>query len=693
MRLTVLKLIFALATCSLVNAQDLIYPSIQNQIVIDTFHQTYVIEDNYRNLENIYSQEVQNWLSEQSKLSTRALNKASTKNHAYNLIDQYAVVRSKAPFKEGDYYYRYLYYGSLTVPALYQASTINTQFDLLVDPNFISRKDKIRLNYIKASRDSKLLAYQYSRNGSDWTEVNVVSTTTGTQTKDHLHNVKHSSIAWKNNGFFYAKYDSTNKFAATKHQKVYYHKIGDHQEQDSLIFARKNPNYFFAFKTSTNERFFLLKEIQEDTDIFSYYYIDYNSSFPAIYPLIRNIGDPLFILDSRNGKFIAESFLSANNGAVVEIDPTSPLKWRTIVPEYTNALLLFVKVMDEKLITVHQYKQRPILSVYDYTGNKLFTKMFSIGTSLSGFSGNPSDEEILYRYESYTVPSVVYSFNMSSFESRVIVPTEITYTHTDIIYEEVEYESKDGTIVPMLLVYKEGMKRDGENPTLLKSYGGFGVISTPKFDPGIVYFVRKGGVFAYANIRGGGDLGRDWRDEGRGINKQTSFDDFIAAAEYLISSGITSKSNLAANGVSNGGLVVAASAMQRPDLFKAVVPEVAPLDMLRFEKFTVGNYHRDEYGTTTTVEGFKSLLSFSPVHNITNDKNYPAWLVITSENDERVPPYHSYKFVAGLQSNPSQKNPVYLRVENNAGHSGSTNLYGTIKEISDKYGFIMEMIK
>ena len=378
----------------------------------------------------------------------------------------------------------------------------------------------------------------------------------------------------------------------------------------------------------------------------------------------------------------------------MEIDPLNPLKWREIVPEYTESLLMDVIPFADRIVTVYQNDQHPIISVFDYAGNVLDNHKFPVGSSIKGFSGQSTDEELLYSFNSYTIPPVVYKFNIKTFKTELTEQTAVTFDWKTIEYKEVEYMNKDSLMVPMMLVYGKGMKPEGTNPTILEAYGGFGTVERPSFDPGIVYFIKHGGIYAFANIRGGGDKGKEWAKKGRGIYKQNSFYDFISAAEYLIKNKYTSPGKLASTGASNGGLVVAVAAIQRPDLFRAVVPVVAPLDMLRFEKFTVGTMHTNEYGTVKDSLSFTKLLDYSPYHNIKEGVNYPSMLVITSDHDDRVPPFHSYKFVAKLQSRSAQKNPVILKVEKNAGHNGASTLLTDVKEMADIYGFIMyELMK
>jgi prolyl oligopeptidase len=576
------------------------------------------------------------------------------------------------------------------VPALFYKSALKYDAELLVDPNFISRKDKIMLKGYYVSGDSKLLAYQFSRNGSDWAEVKVVNLQYATHKEDHLTGLKFSDIAWLGNGFYYSTVFQDSEFGETIRQQVYYHEIGTEQKEDKLIFERKNnPKASFDFLTTSNERYFVLKEKDEQVGKVNVFYIDYNAETPYLRPLILNLKENIYILDSHEGKFIVETIHDSKKGSIVEIDPANPYNWRSIIPEYAEALLMYIIPFADRLVTVYQLNQHPILAVYDYEGSLLYKLDFPVATSLGGFNGEFYDEELLFNYASYTIPPVVYKFNIKNFQKELTKQTTVTFDFNKIVYKEVEYLSEDSIRVPMILVYEKGLELNGENPTILKAYGGFGSVEQPYFDPGIVYFVKKGGVFAFANIRGGGDKGIDWARDGRGDKKQNSFDDFIAAAEYLINSKYTNSEKLAITGASNGGLVVAAAAMQRPDLFKAVVPVVAPLDMLRFEKFTIGHFHTDEYGTVQDSSGFKNLFSYSPYHNIKQDVNYPSFLIVTAENDDRVPPFHSYKFTARMQNRAAQTNPIMLKTEKKAGHNGANTFYSTIEETADIFGFIM----
>jgi prolyl oligopeptidase len=659
----------------------------------DTFFNSYIISDPYRWMENIHREDTREWMGMQNKMSKRYLEKAVIRSNSFHAIDTYAYTKYDHPRKEGAYYFKYAYYNNLGVPALFYQMNLNANPEIIVDPNAISQKDKIMLTGYSVSKDSKLLAYQFSRNGSDWNEVKVVALKTGINRKDHLEGLKFSHLAWRGDGFFYTTYLHEDPLGETRGQRIMYHRIGDLQEMDSLVFERNSTaTYHYEYLTTSDERFFVLKEANEKKTKFNVYYIDYTSEIPRIQPLITNLKDNIEILDSHDGKFIARTFKDGNNGSLVELDPSNPYQWRAIGFQFSDALLLKAIPFKDRIVALYQVNQHPNLLVYDYSGTVLYSLEFPIPSSVEGFNGNFNDEELMYNYSSYTYPPMVYKFNIRTFEKELTRKTDVTYDAQNIEYKEIEYLSKDSTRVPMTLVYEKGLKLDGKNPTLLEAYGGFGVIDSPSFDPGIVYFIKQGGVFAFANIRGGGDKGPDWARAGRGDHKQTSFDDFISAAEYLVQNKYTCPGKLAATGASNGGLVVAAAAIQRPDLFKAVVPVVAPLDMIRFGKFTVGNLHTDEYGTVKDSTSFTRLLHYSPYHNIKEEINYPAMLIVTSENDDRVPPLHSYKFVARLQGRSAQKNPILLKTELDSGHSGASTLHSSIKEKADIYGFIMNEI-
>jgi len=361
---------------------------------------------------------------------------------------------------------------------------------------------------------------------------------------------------------------------------------------------------------------------------------------------------------------------------------------KAITPNFSKAVLQSAILLDSCIAAVY-LTDHPILTILDYSGKVKYNLELPNATSAHLRSLGRESNSLYIYYSSYTIPPIVYELDLTTFEKKLVKKTSVHFDFTKYELKEIEYPSNDGKMVPMTIVCKKDTKFDGTNPTLLSAYGGFGIISAPSFDAGVVYFIEQGGVYAFAHIRGGGYKGKAWTDGGKGENKQQSFDDFIAAAEYLIDEKHTSAENLAITGGSNGGLVVAVAAIQRPDLFKVVVPDVAALDMLRFEKFTIGGNHLDEYGTTTDSSSFTNLLAYSPYHNIKPDVNYPTMLITTSANDDRVPPFHSYKFAAALQNRPAQTNPILLKVQKQAGHQGAITIKETFDELIDFYGFIL----
>ena len=672
-------------------SQSIDYPAIKKRSVIDIFYDTSVV-DEFRDLEKPNSENTMKWVEQQNSLTKRTLRKAAMKCNSYVAIDKYAYAKYDNPIKRGDYYFTYAYHNSVSVPALFCQNSIRDNPSILVNPTFISSTDNILLEGFSVSKDSKLLAYQFRRNGSDWVEIKIINIKTGIHKNDHLKNVKFSNISWKNDGFYYSIFPKQG-LEKTSGQEIYYHKIDTDQNQDKLIFKRpNNPEAFFSVSTTSDERFLIITETNNKRGIVNIFYIDFNSPQQAIKPLLTRLSnnEDFNILDNNGDELIATSFKGANNGMIIKLNPSNPMEWRTIVPEYETALLLSVKLLEDKIIAIYQSNGKQLITFFDYKGNILHSIQLPFGYSVGGFKGEKQDKKLLFSYSGYTQPAVVYVLDTKTFKTNPLRATVVNFNYTDFETKNLEYESFDGTKVSLFLIFKKGINLTNQNPVLLKAYGGFGLIETPSFDPGIVHFLYKGGVFAFANIRGGGDNGIDWALQGRGDKKQNSFDDFIAAAEFLINNNYTNPEKLAITGASNGGLVVGVAMTQRPELFKVAVPVVAPLDMIRFNKYTVGHYWEQEYGSINDSVEFFNLLSYSPLHNISNTINYPATMIMTSENDDRVPPLHSYKFAAKLQNRNAQKNPILLRVEKGAGHYGATrNLKSQIKEEADFYDFIL----
>ncbi len=661
--------------------------------VTDTFFNKYAVTDDYRCFEDVNNPRLKQWLDEEKKMSKKFLWKVAANTNALKFIEKYNTNNNKYWTKKGKYFFRLMYYHINGTYALYYKTSFNGKYEILVDPNFISSSDKIVLNDYALSHDNKYLAYSYSRNGSDWAEIGVVYMEHGEQMKDHLTGVKFSEIQWLNDGFFYSTFEQKDYFGASMHERVYYHKVGTKQSEDKLIFERKNfPERTFNYITTHNDRyFFLWEEIGDDR--YNIFYIDYRSPFKTIRPFLPNVSKYFSIIDDVGDGIIARTSYLEDNGAIYKFKPDDPFHPVVLVPPYSEALLYKVKVFAGRILALYKAGNIPIVSIYDYNGKMLKSYTMPLATTVGGFDGAFNDKEIYYYYTGFTTPLIVFKLNLSTLQKELLDITKVTYDFRTIKTKEVKYKADDGTKIPMIIVYDKELKLDGKNPVILKAYGGFGTLTNPYFDPGVIYYIKHGGIFAYAEIRGGGEKGKEWFFEGRGKNKQQSFDDFNAAAKFLIEKKYTNSELLCATGASNGGLVVAAAVIQHPELYGMAVPIAGPYDMIRFEKFTIGHFHADEYGSTKIRTGFVNLLHYSPYHNIKPDVNYPAMLVVVSEYDDRVPPFHGYKFVAKLQNNSFQSNPVILKLIKNAGHYGSFHWLSVLKDKADIYGFIYYMQK
>lgn len=696
MKKTLLFLILSALFSNCFAQNTITYPIAIKKPVTDTFFKKYMVTDNYRWMENLDDPTLKKWVDDENSIAEKFISKASLRNNTMSRIDELSHYKAHVLQKKGDRYYFYAYPAMVGTPALYSQRNVNDDEPVLVvDPNFISHKDKIILKGFEVSRDSRYLAYEFGRNGSDWTEINVMSTA-GTQMDDHLDHIKFSGISWEGDGFFYSAYPQVANMDRIQGQVVYYHKLGTKQSDDEVIFKRNNPEIRFSFSTTKDERYFILEEENKKAGLYSYFYIDYKDPNHTIKPLLTNLKYGIDIISNHNDKFIATTVHNANNGSIVEIDPANPLNWKTIAPSFSEALLLDVVPVQNKIIAVYQSKLHPGIVAMDYEGKILHSQAFPLGTSVRVAEGSSADDtELLYYYQSYTTPPIAYSFNTETYERKLTATSSVSFDYDKFVYKQTEYITADSAKIPMLLIYKKDIKLDGNNPTLLETYGGFGAINSPHFDTGLVYFLQKGGVYAYAYVRGEGELGLEGVNAARGAKKQTTFSDFISGAEYLIKEKYTTPAKLAISGGSNGGLVVAVAAIQRPDLFKAVVPIVAPFDMLRFENFTIGSLHNSEYGTVKDSTSFTRLYNYSPYNNIKPAVNYPGMLIITSDNDDRVPPLHSYKFTAKMQNREAQTNPVLLLVNKQSGHYGisENNVYDMLMAKVNLYSFIVEMLK
>ena len=673
------------------NAQPIIYPEITDSPKETTFFDTTLI-DEYSSLENINSPKTQLWIKEQRKLSRKHLKSARRGQRGYGKLNKLGNVEFNLPTKIGKSYFKMAYFNENAPPGLFIQSRINDEPELLINPLDISRKDEISLGSFAFSKDEKHMAFSYGRNGSDWREIRVKKMRGWSNLlKDHIYNAKFTAPVWRGDGFYYLKYKRKDQFSPEETPELYYHKIGTTQEEDELVFRKSSKKFYdIDFKVTKDERFLLIYQEDEAAGELTIYVKDFNAEISGLKPLFVKLEDDIHILGNDGDTFYAVTGKEARNGIIVSFKLNDPKNWKAILPEMTDAILIDVTIMNDLFVCEYIKGTQPIVIFFDKKGEIAKSMTFEPGFSLGGFQGNESDEETIYYYKSYYIPPIVFKLDLNTFESELIEKTRISFKHEDFQITTTEYPSKDGTMVPMTIFSKKGMKLDGNNPLLLKTYGGFGSIHVPSFDEGLVFFLEKGGVFAYAHVRGEGNLGGDWVNGGRHLKKQNAIDDFISAAEFLIKEKYTNPSKLAITGASHGGLMVGAAMTQRPELFKVAVPVVGVFDMVNAEQYTVGQFHKDEFGTVKNELDFYNLLSYSPYHQIKRGVNYPTTLIMTSENDDRVPPFHSYKFAAKLQNNPGQTNPIYLRVEKDAGHYGATDMEGEIYEQADMFSFILE---
>jgi prolyl oligopeptidase len=569
---------------------------------------------------------------------------------------------------------------------------------VFLDPNTWSEDGTVLLNAFAPSKDAKLAVYGISRSGSDWQEYNVLDLTTRKPLADKIEWVKVSGVAWRGNGFYYSRYPQPEKgrelSSANEDHLVYYHRIGTPQSQDELVYEdRKNPQRFHTLQTTEDERFAILDISDRGTGKQGNAVMVMDLSKPGskFVPLIPDIGDDTYaVLENVRGELLVFTDNKAPNGRVVRINPAtpSPANWTTIIAEKSEPIDT-VSVAGGKIIATYMKDVASKAYVHNLEGaleNEI--DLPGLG-SANGFGGNMDDKFIFYTYSSFMYPSSIFRYDIAARNSSLFRAPEIPGLDTSQ-YEtkQVFYPSRDGVKVPMFLTYRKGLVLDGNNPTLMYGYGGFNIATTPGFNSLRIALLENGFVYASVNMRGGSEYGEEWHDAGTKTKKQNVFDDFIAAAEWLIANKYTSPAKLAIQGGSNGGLLVGAVMNQRPELFRVAIPQVGVMDMLRFHKFTIGWNWIADYGSSDNPEEFKALYAYSPLHNIKQGQKYPATLITTADHDDRVVPAHSFKYAATLQEKASKENPVLIRIETKSGH-GASNVTKQIETTADIYAFIM----
>jgi prolyl oligopeptidase len=656
------------------------------------------VADPYRWLEDDRSAETAQWVKEENQVTNDYLARIPYRSQIKARLEKLVnYPRYSSPFKHGKYLFFYKNSGLQNQSVLYVQNGLNGKPEVLIDPNALSADGTTRLVSFEVSRTAKYAAYGLSLAGSDWEEFHIMDLATHKTLPDTLKWIKFSGVAWQGEGFYYTRFPEpapgTELTVASENGKIYYHRIGTSQDQDMLVYAdSEHPKRSLNVQTTEDERFLLLYVGDHTTGKRgnALYYRDLSDSDTHFKPIVPTVGDSSYgVVDNIGAKLLIQTNHNAPNHKVCLFDPHKPEEqdWKEIVPEKPEPLqgagtaggklfLNYLKDVTTRMI-VCNLEGKPENEV----------TLPALGAA-SGFGGRKEDKYVFYTFTSFVFPPTIYRYNIADHKTTLFHAPEIPdFKPDDYQTEQVFYPSKDGTKIPMFLVYKKGLKRDGSNPTLLYGYGGFNITLEPHFSAFNLALLEQGVIYAQANLRGGGEYGEKWHEAGTKLNKQNVFDDFIAAAEYLIANRYTSTPHLAIQGGSNGGLLVGAVMNQRPELFRVAIPEVGVMDMLRFQKFTAGPFWISDYGSSDDETQFKYLYGYSPLHNIKEGVRYPATLITTADHDDRVVPAHSFKYAATLQAKSGGDNPILIRIDTNAGHGGS-NLSKSIDQTADVDAFI-----
>ena len=670
------------------------YPETRQGDIIDAYFDENV-PDPYRWLEDDRSEETAEWVKTQNVSTYNYLDQIPYRNELKERLEKiWNYEKIGAPFKEGKYTYYYKNNGLQNQFVLYRSQGDGSG-EVFLDPNTFSDDGTTSLGQVSFSKDGSIAAYSISEGGSDWRKVLIMNTENREIVEDTLVDIKFSGISWyKNEGFYYSSYDKpkgSELSAKTDQHKLYYHKLGTSQKNDILIYGgapeekhryvsgtvTEDGNYLFIYpKISTSGSKLLMKDLSKPNG--------------QIITVIRDTDSDTFYLENEGSKLYLLTNRNAPNQKIVTVDASNPNpeNWVDFIPETKNVLSVstgsnyfFAEYMVDAVSKVTQY---------DYNGNIMREIELPGVGSVGGFGGKKDAEVLYYSFTNYKTPGTIFSYDAKSGKSSVYEAPEIDFSPGDYESKQVFYTSKDGTKIPMIITHKKGVELNGKNPTMLYGYGGFNISLTPSFSVSNAVWLEQGGIYAVPNIRGGGEYGKVWHNAGTKLQKQNVFDDFIAAAEYLIEQNYTSSEYLAISGGSNGGLLVGATMTQRPNLMKVALPAVGVLDMLRYHTFTAGAGWAYDYGTAEdSKEMFRYLKGYSPLHNIKEGVAYPATLVTTGDHDDRVVPAHSFKFAAELQSKQTGNNPTLIRIETDAGHGAGTPVSKTIEQAADRFGFTL----
>jgi len=676
------------------------YPETKKDDVVDDYFGTKV-PDPYRWLEDEKSAETKAWVEDQNRVTFAYLDKIPYREKLKARLTQlFNYPRINAPFHRGDTYFFTKNDGLQNQSVYYIQKGVNGTPEVFLDPNKFSADGTSTLSAFSLSKDGKYLAYGTSQGGSDWVTLSVMEVATRNKLSDEVKWMKASGVSWNGDGFYYSRYPApeAGRELTTKNefQAVYFHKVGTPQAEDTLVYEDKNnPQRFHNVSTTEDERFAFLNisERGKGKQGNALFYKDLSNPDAKFMPIVADIGNDRYgVVDNVGDKFLLFTDHKAPNGRVVLFDPKHPeeANWRDVLPERSEPLQ-GTSTAGGKLFATWRKDVATQAFVFSLDGkleNEI--KLPGIGTA-GGFGGLNDDKYVFYNFTSFNFPPTIYKYDIATKKSTLYRSVEIPgFKPENYETKQVFYNSKDGTRVPMFLVYKKGLKLDGNNPTVLYGYGGFNVVTAPSFSSLRLALLEQGFVYASANMRGGGEYGEKWHEAGTKLKKQNVFDDFIAAAEWLIANKYTSPNKLAIQGGSNGGLLVGAVSNQRPELFHAVVEQAGVMDMLRFQKFTIGWNWIADYGSSEANEAeFKALYAYSPIHNVKLGTKYPATLITTADHDDRVVPAHNYKYAAALQAAQAGDGPILIRIDTNSAH-GASSTTKSIEQQRDIYAFLFE---
>ena len=687
---------FALAAED-IEHKPLVYPSSPRGNVVDDYHGTKV-PDPYRWLEDPLSAETRAWIKAQNELTFSFLEQIPAREQIRARLEKlWDYERYGLPEKAGDRYYYRKNDGLQNQSVIYAVDSLDGTPKVLLDPNKLSEDGTVSVSGTFFTEDGRYMAYSTSTSGSDWRQFKIRDTKTGKDLDDVIDWAKFTSAAWTphGKGFFYTRYEEPTKgheyIAANYHQKIYFHTLGTPQSEDKLIYERPDKKKWLFRSSVTDDGRYLTLTIFKGTEKFNrFFYKDLRPEGSEVVELINEPDAAYSFIDNDGPVFWFFTNLDAPRGKIIAIDLRKPGRenWKVIIPERRETLR-GAEMINNQFVCMYLKDAYTQVRINDIDGKFIHAVEFPGAGTATGFDGERDDTETFYTFSSFTIPTTIFRYDMTTGKSTVFRRPDVDFDPSDFETKQVFYTSKDGTRVPMFITHRKGLQKDGTNPTYLYGYGGFNIPMRPRFSVANLVWMEMGGIHAMANIRGGGEYGDEWHRAGKLENKQNVFDDFIAAGEYLIEQKYTSTDKLAIGGGSNGGLLVGAVLNQRPDLFGAALPAVGVMDMLRFHKFTIGWAWVSDYGSSDDQDGFKTLYKYSPLQTIKSNTKYPSTMITTSDHDDRVVPAHSFKYAAALQAAQAGPNPILIRIQVKAGHGGGKPTRFRIEEAADKWAFLV----